>query len=88
MKKLLRDVFKNAVNWVIDKWNNFSIGFTLPRIDPYDRGNPPGYVTLVKIWTQVSRSDVWFRAFSAVAGALTVPMVYAIVPGLQTFGSA
>ena len=46
--------------------------------DPYDRGNPPGYVTLLKAWAQVSRSDGWLRSFSAVAGTLTIPVTFLI----------
>ena len=46
--------------------------------NPYDKGNPPGYVTLLKIWAQVSHSDAWLRAFSALAGILTLPVVYLI----------
>jgi mannosyltransferase len=51
--------------------------------DPYDLGNPPGYVLALKVWVQVSRSDVWMRAFSATAGILTLPVVYLI--GLRLF---
>jgi mannosyltransferase len=46
--------------------------------DPYDRGNPPGYVTLLKGWAQVSRSDAWLRSFSALAGTLTIPATFLI----------
>ncbi len=28
----LKNAFRSALNWIIDKWNNFSIGFTLPGI--------------------------------------------------------
>lgn len=28
----LKNAFRNAVNWVIDKWNNFSLGIDLPGI--------------------------------------------------------
>jgi mannosyltransferase len=61
---------------------------SLPQLlswsDPYDLGNPPGYVLLLKVWVQVSRSDVWMRTFSALAGVLTLPVVYLI--GLRLFG--
>ena len=47
--------------------------------DPvYNKANPPGYIALMKIWVQVSRSDEWFRASSALAGTLTLPVVYLI----------
>ena len=45
---------------------------------PYDKGNPPGYITLLKLWSQVSTSDVWLRLFSAAAGSLTLGVVYVI----------
>jgi mannosyltransferase len=46
--------------------------------DPFDTVNPPGFILLMKIWTQVSRSDEWFRLLSALAGTATIPIVYAI----------
>ena len=50
---------------------------------PYDLGNPPGYVLLLKVWVQISRSDLWMRAMSALAGILTLPVVYLI--GVRLF---
>ncbi|MDH4119831.1 MAG: glycosyltransferase family 39 protein [Acidimicrobiia bacterium] len=44
---------------------------------PFDTVNPPGFILLMKIWTQLSRSDPWFRLLPAIAGILTVPVVYA-----------
>ncbi|HSJ35408.1 MAG TPA: glycosyltransferase family 39 protein [Acidimicrobiia bacterium] len=46
--------------------------------DPFDRGNPPGYIVLLKLWAQVSRSDAWLRTFSALAGIATLPLVYLV----------
>jgi mannosyltransferase len=46
--------------------------------DLYDRANPPGYILLVKVWWQISKSDEWLRMLSALAGILTVPVVFAI----------
>ena len=47
--------------------------------DPvYNKANPPGYIALMKLWVQISRSDEWFRASSALAGTLTLPVVYLI----------
>ncbi len=45
--------------------------------EPFDTVNPPGFILLMKAWTQVSRSDVWFRLLSALAGVATVGVVYA-----------
>lgn len=52
--------------------------------DPFDRGNPPGYIFLLKLWSQVSRSDVWLRLLSALAGIATLPVVYLIGTRLAT----
>lgn len=46
--------------------------------DPFDRSNPPGYILLLKIWAQVSRSDEWLRTSSVLAGVAVLPIVYAI----------
>lgn len=46
--------------------------------DPYDRSNPPGYILLLKIWGQLSRSDEWLRALSVLSGVAVLPVVYAI----------
>lgn len=43
----------------------------------YDRANPPGYVLLVKIWWQISKSDEWIRMLSVLAGVATVAVVFA-----------
>ncbi len=43
---------------------------------PYDRGNPPGYIFLLKAWSQVSGSDSWLRSLSVLAGVATLPLVY------------
>jgi uncharacterized membrane protein len=40
--------------------------------------HPPLYYALLLAWTQVSTSDRWLRALSAVLGALTVPAVYVL----------
>jgi mannosyltransferase len=64
-------------------FTTFSIRELLSWSDPYDLGNPPGYVLLLKAWVQISRSDLWMRAFSALAGILTLPVVYLI--GLRIF---
>lgn len=45
---------------------------------PYNKANPPGYIAFMKAWVQISRSDEWFRASSAIAGTLTIPVVYFI----------
>ena len=45
---------------------------------PYDTVNTPGYILVMKLWAQVSRSDWWFRALSALAGIATVPVVYLV----------
>ncbi len=45
---------------------------------PYDTVNTPGYILVMKLWSQVSRSDWWFRALSALAGIATVPVVYLV----------
>ena len=46
--------------------------------EPFDRGNPPGYIVLLKLWAQVSRSDAWLRSLSALAGIATLPVVFLI----------
>lgn len=52
--------------------------------EPFDRGNPPGYIVLLKLWAQVSRSDAWLRTFSALAGIATLPLVYLIGRRIST----
>lgn len=64
-------------------FTTLSFGEIVSWSDPHDQGNPPGYILLLKIWTQVSRSDLWMRAFSALAGILTLPLVYLI--GIRLF---
>lgn len=64
-------------------FTKLSLGELLSWSDPYDRGNPPGYILLLKAWVQISRSDFWMRALSALAGILTLPIVYLI--GLRVF---
>jgi len=64
-------------------FTRLTLGELLSWSDPYDRGNPPGYILMLKAWTQVSRSDVWMRASSALAGILTLPVVYLI--GIRLF---
>ena len=46
--------------------------------DPFDTVNPPGFIVLMKLWSQVSRSDLWFRLLPAIAGIATIPIVHAI----------
>lgn len=65
------------------EFTKLSLPELLSWSDPYDLGNPPGYVLLLKIWTQVSRSDEWMRAMSVLAGTATLPVVYLI--GLRLF---
>ena len=64
-------------------FTTLSISELLSWRRPYDLGNPPGYVLLLKLWVQVSRSDVWMRAMSALAGIFTLPLVYLI--GVRLF---
>jgi uncharacterized membrane protein len=64
-------------------FTRLSISELLSWRRPYDLGNPPGYVLLLKLWVQVSRSDLWMRAMSALAGLLTLPVVYLI--GVRLF---
>lgn len=64
-------------------FTKLSLAELLSWSDPYDRGNPPGYILLLKAWVQLSRSDTWIRALSAVAGVLTLPVVYLV--GLRLF---
>jgi mannosyltransferase len=48
--------------------------------------HPPLYYAVLWAWAQVSTSDVWLRALSALIGASTVPVVYAL--GARLFGRA
>lgn len=68
--------------WLDEAHSANFIRLSIPEIwswaDPYDKGNPPGYTTLLKVWAQVSVSDGWLRLFSALAGTATLPVVYLI----------
>jgi uncharacterized membrane protein len=59
-------------------YTRLSIGELWSFESPFDRVNPPGYILLLKIWSQAGRSDEWLRMSSVIAGILTIPVVYLI----------
>jgi mannosyltransferase len=65
-------------------FTRLSLGELWSWSEPFDRGNPPGYILLLKMWAQVSRSDAWLRTFSALAGIATLPLVYLIGSRIST----
>lgn len=58
-------------------FTRLSLGELWSFSDPFDTVNPPGFIVAMKLWTQVSRSDEWFRLLPALAGIATIPIVYA-----------
>ena len=48
--------------------------------------HPPLYYALLLLWSRLDTSDVWLRLLSAVIGAATVPVVYAL--GARLLGRA